>query len=127
MKHLIKWAARVALLASASAPAQTLSEVTGFGSNPGNLRMFKVVPSGLAANRPLVVALHGCAQSAAAYDAETGWVALANRWQFALLLPQHVEGVATVRQNEDQRSVVDRDLCYLVEPPDDVGHVLDHV
>lgn len=92
MKRLIKWAGCAALLASPPAPAQTLSEVTGFGSNPGNLRMFKVVPSGLAANRPLVVALHGCAQSAAAYDAETGWVALANRWQFALLLPQQQSG-----------------------------------
>lgn len=71
-----------------STPALALTEVTGFGSNPGNLRMFKYVPPGLPANAPLVVALHGCAQSAASYDAETGWELLAQRWQFALLLPQ---------------------------------------
>ncbi len=88
MRSILKWAACAALLACSAAQAQSLVEVTGFGSNPGNLKMFKVVPSGLAAGRPLVVALHGCAQSAAAYDAESGWVQLANRWQFALLLPQ---------------------------------------
>ncbi len=70
------------------APALAQSEVTGFGGNPGALRMFKYVPAGLPANSPLVVALHGCAQSASSYDAETGWQMLADRWQFALVLPQ---------------------------------------
>lgn len=73
-------------LASPAAFAQT--EVTGFGSNPGNLRMFKYVPSGLPADAPLVVALHGCSQTAANYDAETGWQLFADRFRFALLLPQ---------------------------------------
>lgn len=73
-------------LAAPSAFAQT--EVNGFGSNPGNLRMFKYVPSGLPANAPLVVALHGCSQTAANYDAETGWQLFADRFRFALLLPQ---------------------------------------
>lgn len=77
-----------AVAALAARDAAALTEVTGFGSNPGNLKMFKYVPAGLPANAPLVVALHGCAQSAAAYDAETGWQMLADRWQFALLLPQ---------------------------------------
>ena len=36
----------------------------------------------------MVVAMHGCAQSAASYDAESGWQLLADRWRFALLLPQ---------------------------------------
>ena len=58
------------------------------GANPGNLRMFQYVPDGLPAGRPLVVALHGCTQSAAAYDDETGWKKLAEQLQFALLLPQ---------------------------------------
>lgn len=72
----------------AGGPASALTEVTGFGSNPGNLRMFKYVPAGLPTDAPLVVALHGCAQSASSYDDETGWQMLADRWQFALLLPQ---------------------------------------
>ena len=55
------------------APASAQTEVTGFGSNPGNLRMFKHVPAGVPANAPLVVALHGCAQSASSNVAEPGW------------------------------------------------------
>ncbi len=70
------------------AEAASLEEVTGFGSNPGNLRMFRYVPPGLGAGRPVVVALHGCTQSASAYDDEPGWVAMAQRAGFALVLPQ---------------------------------------
>ncbi|WP_299342240.1 PHB depolymerase family esterase [uncultured Pseudoxanthomonas sp.] len=80
------------LLVVASSPALALTEVTGFGSNPGNLRMHKYVPAGLPADAPLVVALHGCAQSASNYDAETGWELLANRFGFALLLPEQQTG-----------------------------------
>ena len=68
--------------------AGTTVEVTGFGSNPGNLRMFRYVPDNLPASPALVVALHGCTQSATDYDDETGWSALADRWGFVLLLPQ---------------------------------------
>ncbi|WP_093802808.1 PHB depolymerase family esterase [Streptomyces sp. Wb2n-11] len=75
-----------------AARAASLTEVTGFGTNPGNLRMFRYVPDGLPAGRPLVVALHGCTQSAAAFDTETGWTTWADRWGFALLLPQQQSG-----------------------------------
>ncbi len=75
-------------VAAAGSSAWALTEVTGFGSNPGNLQMFKYVPAGLPQGAPLVVALHGCSQGAANYDDETGWVLLADRWKFALLLPQ---------------------------------------
>ncbi|MDR6840969.1 extracellular catalytic domain type 1 short-chain-length polyhydroxyalkanoate depolymerase [Pseudoxanthomonas sacheonensis] len=86
----LRWqaAAFLAMAGLLCLPAFAQTEVTGFGSNPGNLRMFKYVPPGLPANAPLVVAMHGCSQSAASYDAETGWQMLAQRWQFALLLPQ---------------------------------------
>ncbi|MEU8620464.1 PHB depolymerase family esterase [Streptomyces sp. NPDC048623] len=78
------------LLGLFTTPAQaaTLTEVTSFGSNPGNLRMFRYVPDGLPTGRPLVVALHGCTQSAAAYDDETGWTKWAETWGFAVVLPQ---------------------------------------
>ncbi len=79
----------LALLLTSMAPsAFAQSEVTGFGSNPGNLRMFKYVPSALPTNAPLMVALHGCSQTAGNYDAETGWQLFADRYRFALLLPQ---------------------------------------
>jgi poly(hydroxyalkanoate) depolymerase family esterase len=65
-----------------------LEEVIGFGSNPGNLRMFRHLPFELAANPALVVVLHGCTQTAAGYDLGAGWSTLANRYGFALLLPE---------------------------------------
>jgi poly(hydroxyalkanoate) depolymerase family esterase len=68
------------------------SEQTGFGSNPGGLQMFRYAPAGLPAGAPLVVAMHGCTQTAAQYGDESGWLQLADRWRFALLLPQKPYG-----------------------------------
>ncbi|MFF5760799.1 PHB depolymerase family esterase [Streptomyces longwoodensis] len=70
------------------AAASSLQEVTGFGTNPGALRMFRYVPDGLPAGRPVVVALHGCTQNAAGYGAGSGWIQLADRWKFSVVLPQ---------------------------------------
>jgi poly(hydroxyalkanoate) depolymerase family esterase len=58
-----------------------LTQVTSFGTNPGNLTMYKYVPAGVPANAPLVVALHGCAQTASAYQG-AGWNALADVQKF---------------------------------------------
>ncbi len=65
-----------------------LIETDDFGANPGALRMFSHVPSGLGADAPLVVVLHGCSQTAAAYDTGAGWSTLADRYGFALLYPE---------------------------------------
>jgi len=65
-----------------------LSALTAFGDNPGNLRGRCYVPEALAPSAPLVVVLHGCTQSAAAYDHGSGWSALADRHGFALLFPE---------------------------------------
>ena len=65
-----------------------LSETTGFGSNPGNLRMLTYVPQDLEDSPALVVVLHGCTQTAAGYDHGTGWSSLADRYGFALLFPE---------------------------------------
>jgi feruloyl esterase len=71
----------------ADAPGR-LTEVTGFGSNPGALRMFTHAPASLRSSPPLVVVLHGCTQTAAGYDLGAGWSTLADRYGFALLLPE---------------------------------------
>lgn len=65
-----------------------LTQVEVSGDNPGGLRMCVHVPAGLPAGRPLVVALHGCTQGAREYAEESGWIALADARQFALLLPE---------------------------------------
>ena len=71
--------------ADASSP---LEEITGFGDNPGALRMFAFVPAQLQKPRALVVVLHGCGQTAAAYDLGAGWSALAQHYGFALVMPE---------------------------------------
>lgn len=63
-------------------------EVSDFGVNPGNLGMFKYVPSLAKEKLPLVIGLHGCQQSAAEFDLCTGWSELATEHGFALVLPQ---------------------------------------
>lgn len=65
-----------------------LREVVGFGSNPGSLRMFAYVPKDLAKPRALVVALHGCTQTAAVYDHGSGWSRLADIHGFAVVYPE---------------------------------------
>ena len=65
-----------------------LKEVDGFGSNPGNLRMLSYLPSGIQCGAPLVVVLHGCRQTAVSYDHGAGWSELADRYGFALMLPE---------------------------------------
>jgi poly(hydroxyalkanoate) depolymerase family esterase len=65
-----------------------LVETKDFGSNPGNLRMFSFAPHNLQPAPGLVVVLHGCGQTAAAYDLGAGWSTLAKHFGFALLMPQ---------------------------------------
>lgn len=84
-----------------------LTEVSNFGSNPGNLRMFTYVPANLPKRPALVVVLHGCTQSAAGYDLGSGWSHLADRYGFALLMPQ---------QQRDNNP----NLCFNWFIPDDV-------
>ncbi len=69
-------------------PRSPLVETTDFGSNPGALRMFSFAPDNLQPAPGLVVVLHGCGQTAAAYDLGAGWSTLAKHYGFALLMPQ---------------------------------------
>ncbi len=80
------------------ANAGTVEEVSTFGSNPGNLKMYKYVPDNMTANAPLVVSLHGCRQTAHAY-ASNGWTDLADVWKFYLLFPE-------------QQSINNPSLCF---------------
>jgi poly(hydroxyalkanoate) depolymerase family esterase len=73
---------------SAAGEPSRLREVVGFGSNPGALRMWRYAPPVLADVPALVVVLHGCTQTAAAYDHGAGWSTLADRYGFALLFPE---------------------------------------
>ena len=71
-----------------TAEVHRLVPLAGFGRNPGDLRALMHVPVDLPSDAPLVVVLHGCTQTAAAYDRGSGWSTLADRFGFAVLYPE---------------------------------------
>ena len=73
---------------SGGAAASRLSTLPGFGSNPGDLIGRLYVPPGLPDGSPLVVVLHGCTQTAAAYDRSAAWSTAADDHGFAVLFPE---------------------------------------
>ncbi|MFF3417620.1 PHB depolymerase family esterase [Streptomyces sp. NPDC002698] len=72
----------------AAQAAVPVTRVTGFGSNPGQLNMYVYRPASLPANPPVVVALHGCTQSAQTYADNSGLPGLADRDGFVLVLAE---------------------------------------
>lgn len=67
-----------------------LTQVTGFGSNPGNLNMYTHIPSGISTAAPLVIAMHGCTQNAGTYAIQSGWNKLADRHKFYVVYPEQL-------------------------------------
>ena len=66
-----------------------MRDVEGFGQNPGNLRMRLLAPTGSSVRRlPLVVALHGCTQTAAGFARGSSWDRVALAHGAILLLPE---------------------------------------
>ena len=78
--------AGVTLVASPAAAA-TLTEVTGFGTNPTNLRMHLYVPNTVAARPAVVVAVHYCTGSGPAFYSGTEFASLADRYGFIVIYP----------------------------------------
>ncbi|HZB50253.1 MAG TPA: PHB depolymerase family esterase [Mycobacteriales bacterium] len=83
--------AAAALAAVASAPpaaAAGFAQVGNFGSNPGNLAMYEYVPPALSPSPAVVVAMHGCTQTATAYYQNSGWPKYADRHGFVVVFPE---------------------------------------
>ena len=59
----------LAVVVAPQASAATLTEVTGFGTNPSNLRMHIYVPDRLAARPPVLLAVHYCTGTGPAFAA----------------------------------------------------------
>lgn len=66
----------------------TLTRLDGPVQNPGQLTGWYQCPDNPASPPALVVVLHGCTQSAAAYDHGSGWSRLAEDYGFAVLFPE---------------------------------------
>lgn len=69
-----------------------MTEVTGFGPNPGGLKMLAYVPAEVTARPALVVVLHGCTQHGETYAASAGWLDLADRAGFVVVAPEQSRG-----------------------------------
>ncbi|MFB4281423.1 PHB depolymerase family esterase [Nonomuraea sp. MTCD27] len=86
---VIAAAALVAAGLTAAPPASSaqLTEVTGFGTNPTNLRMHLYVPDGVPARPALLVAVHYCTGSGPAFHSGTEFASLADRYKFVVIYP----------------------------------------
>lgn len=73
--------------------SQELTEIEGFGENPGNLKMFLYNPTPEdSIAKPIVFALHGCGQTAKSFNELTDWTKLAQEHNFIVVLPQQKFG-----------------------------------
>ncbi|MFD4975904.1 PHB depolymerase family esterase [Streptomyces sp. NPDC058424] len=75
------------LLAVPSAHAASLTEVTGFGTNPSNLRMYVYRPDSAPARPAVLVAVHYCTGSGPAFYSGTEFASLADRYGFIVIYP----------------------------------------
>lgn len=72
----------------AAEAAVALEKVGNFGANPGSLNMYVHRPPTPAANPAVVVAMHGCSQSAQIYADNAGLEKFADRHGFLLVFPE---------------------------------------
>ncbi|MEU8663406.1 extracellular catalytic domain type 1 short-chain-length polyhydroxyalkanoate depolymerase [Actinoplanes philippinensis] len=72
------------------AAAASLTQVTGFGNNPTNLRMYTYVPDRLASRPALLVLVHYCTGTAAAIAGGNGrdYITAADRYGYVVVLPE---------------------------------------
>lgn len=84
---MVKFSFICGLIFSLSAFAG-LKEVKNFGENQGGLKMFVYTPKNVRKNAPLMVLLHGCAQTAQNYYEQTGFGHIAEQTGAMLLVPE---------------------------------------
>ncbi len=90
MMNLIKWSITSALILVFTFFSQySFSQITQlkkFGDNPGELQASYYLPKSNTSS--LVVLLHGCAQDGNEFANQSGFLGLAKKHQFAVLIPQ---------------------------------------
>ncbi|MEV6997187.1 PHB depolymerase family esterase [Streptomyces sp. NPDC093982] len=73
--------------AADAVPTATLTEVTDFGANPSNLRMYVYVPAGVTADPAVLVAVHWCTGSGPDMYNGTEYDTLADQYGFVVVYP----------------------------------------
>ncbi|GGO26635.1 extracellular catalytic domain type 1 short-chain-length polyhydroxyalkanoate depolymerase [Micromonospora parathelypteridis] len=79
--------AAAALTFATPASAATLTQVTGFGTNPTNLQMHLYVPDRVAARPAVLLAMHYCTGTGPAFHSGTQYASLADRYGFIVIYP----------------------------------------
>ena len=69
------------------AKAASLVQVTSFGSNPSNNKMYIYVPNNVRANPPILVALHQCTGTGPGFFGSTAFASLADQFGFIVIYP----------------------------------------
>src|ERR1051325_2307476 len=89
--------------------ASELTPVERFGKNTGNLRMLYFAPPDSISQeqKPLLVVLHGCSQTANIAAQQTGWNKLAEHYGFFVLYPE-------------QKQLNNPSFCFDWFRPDDI-------
>jgi poly(hydroxyalkanoate) depolymerase family esterase len=77
----------LAFVAAPSASAATLTEVTGFGTNPTNLRMHLYVPDRVQPRPGVLLAVHYCTGTGPAFYSGTDFARLADQYGFIVIYP----------------------------------------
>jgi poly(hydroxyalkanoate) depolymerase family esterase len=83
--------AGLAIPATRPAFAAALTEVTGFGANPGGMRMHIYVPDNRPASPPIVVAMHGCGGSGPGFYSSSEFASLADRYGYIVIYPSAMQ------------------------------------
>jgi hypothetical protein len=91
---IMRAAARKKAASPPSTVSDHLTETRNFGPNPGALRMFSYLPSGMPDQHPLLVVLHGCTQARQAMILERD----GRRWPTA-------SGLLCFFQNSSDRTI----------------------
>jgi poly(hydroxyalkanoate) depolymerase family esterase len=82
--------ASLALLIPAAvrpAAAASLTQVSNFGDNPGNLAMYVYVPNVVPANPAILLAMHPCGGSGPGFYSSSQFAALADQYGFIVIYP----------------------------------------
>uniref|UniRef100_UPI001CEC3593 extracellular catalytic domain type 1 short-chain-length polyhydroxyalkanoate depolymerase n=1 Tax=Streptomyces sp. HPF1205 TaxID=2873262 RepID=UPI001CEC3593 len=70
-----------------TASAASLTQVTNFGSNPGNLKMYEYVPNTVQSHPPILVAVHYCTGTGPGFYSGTEYASLADKYGFIVIYP----------------------------------------
>ena len=76
-----------AMFTAVPAQAASLQQITGWGANPTNLKMYLYVPTTVTAHPAILVGVHWCHGDASAFYTGTGYAQLADKYGFIVIYP----------------------------------------